>query len=493
MNKQKPYETELANKLQEVPLPDIELAWNDMEERLGNKKKRRFIPFFLFKTGIAIGLVAAVSGVAIWMHNETDNNKQQSFNKQTQSKLSAAKTNEKQPHSSTTSTLTVSKNAADKQEQQITQQQKQIISAQQKNNDGNNVIASIKDNNILQKNTVHIKASVAQQRAVTQLSIYQQKPKTKKLLKQKNDNVFEANIGNTVDAENSIKLNQVHPKDISVADSNQFSKSYMQSSIGLEKESTAKDTLTTVLNSAKDSSIVTSQTLAKPADSLKPKSANKKIRLSAGLAFYQQIPVDGQVFAAYNFNGNNAVLTDYIPALHLRMHFKKWFAEAGFRFAAPLWTNQQEYFRKTVYLNTTKTVVTNSLQLKKIYYHQLPVSVNYQLNNQFSIGTGLSWNYLYSNVTERTTTTQNILTGTYTSETSIAATKRFTDSFFYSNHVNLMLQTEYRYKRFGFMLRYSKGLQPYMQFVNAAGEMQQLSQQSLEFIFNIRLWKNFKP
>lgn len=486
MNKQKPYETELANKLQEVPLPDIELAWNDMEERLGNKKKRRFIPFFLFKTGIAIGLVAAVSGVAIWMHNETDNNKQQSFNKQTQSKLSAAKTSEKHLHSSTTSTLTVSKNAADKQEQQI-------ISAQQKNNDGNNVIASIKDNNILQKNSVHLKTTVAQKKALTPSILYQQKSNTKKLLKQKNDNVFETSIANTVDAENSIKLNQVHQDDITVADSNQFSKSYMQSSIGLEKESTAKDTLTTVLNSAKDSSIVTSQTLAKPADSLKPKSANKKIRLSAGLAFYQQIPVDGQVSAAYNFNGNNTVLTGYIPALHLRMHFKKWFAEAGFRFAAPLWTNQQEYFRKTVYLNTTKTVVTNSLQLKKIYYHQLPVSVNYQLNNQFSIGTGLSWNYLYSNVTERTTTTQNILTGTYTSETSIAATKRFTDSFFYSNHVNLMLQAEYRYKRFGFMLRYSKGLQPYMQFVNAAGEMQQLSQQSLEFIFNIRLWKNFKP
>src|SRR5215467_14838863 len=47
MNKRQPYEEEIAKQLENVPLPDENMAWADMRRRLEEGDDDRVVPFWL--------------------------------------------------------------------------------------------------------------------------------------------------------------------------------------------------------------------------------------------------------------------------------------------------------------------------------------------------------------------------------------------------------------------------------------------------------------
>jgi len=47
MNERLPYEEQLSEKWNDLPLPDENMAWADMRRRLDEEEKRRVIPFWL--------------------------------------------------------------------------------------------------------------------------------------------------------------------------------------------------------------------------------------------------------------------------------------------------------------------------------------------------------------------------------------------------------------------------------------------------------------
>src|ERR1700733_13123213 len=67
MNELLPYEPELAQKLQSLPMPDYNMAWADMQRRLDEDDDDSIIPFWLRGCGLWILLGIALLGIGWWL------------------------------------------------------------------------------------------------------------------------------------------------------------------------------------------------------------------------------------------------------------------------------------------------------------------------------------------------------------------------------------------------------------------------------------------
>ena len=132
------------------------------------------------------------------------------------------------------------------------------------------------------------------------------------------------------------------------------------------------------------------------------------------------------------------------------------------------------------------------MRLKKTYYHQLPVSFNYFLVSNLSVGIGGMYSHFYGAVTEKEITTFNTQTQAVSSIKQIIPVKHFTDSFLYKTQVHALLQADYHWKKFSFGLRYTKDIQPYIKYTRPDGTIDEEKNQSLQFILRYRLWNSRK-
>jgi hypothetical protein len=222
----------------------------------------------------------------------------------------------------------------------------------------------------------------------------------------------------------------------------------------------------------------------------KEKSSDKNFNYSAGIGLQQQIPFSGQTSVPYNYYGRKGSLSDYIPSVYLKMQKdKEWYFMGEFRFGAPQSLKEFSYSRKTNYDTATGQYIVTSMNLKKTYYHQLPLSFNYYIKPGLSLGIGGIYSRFYGAVTETEIRKVNLMTQTQAVNRKINRIQNFTDSFLYKTQVHLLLQAGYEWKRVGVGLRFTKDIQPYIRYTKPDGQINEEKNQTLQLILRYDLWK----
>lgn len=230
----------------------------------------------------------------------------------------------------------------------------------------------------------------------------------------------------------------------------------------------------------------------------KKDSSNKKnlFTYSAGISMQQLLPVAGQKTVPYNSQGRKGTLGDYIPSIYFRVNKeKKWFIQGEFRYGAPQYTREFVYKEnRREDTSGSQTFTTRSSNtLKKTYYHQLPVTFNYYVTKDWSVGGGLSWNKFVSAISDREVTRRdNSTTRDSVLSKGIVKEKHDSASGFAKSYFQGVFESQYKWKRFSFGARYTFGLQPYLKFTLLNGETGKESNRSLQLFLRYELWRSKK-
>lgn len=444
-----PYEQELAQKLQHLPLPDSNVAWEDMKRRLkDDDDDDDIIPFWL--RGCALwGLLGIfILGLGWWFFYQK---KPCIRNKPIKNQSTVIK------------------------KENTYRNQVNI----------NNTIYSV-NNNI----TINAKQYFAKKLSTNVISVADKQLLTK-----------ENSLGKTrikIGAHVKFNLTNIgaddetnNTNDTTVLIKNSTTISSQQSSFIKPK---TPGNIDSTQNIFKDSAQKKDQSKQKKVSKEKKDSLNtKSITFSIGTAMNQQIPIDGQQLISYNSLGRKGTLADYIPSLYARIYKgNKWFIQSEFRYGAPQPTKDILY-RQTIDTANPQYKNTTSTRLKKTYYHQLPVTFNYFILPNLSLGAGIIWNKFSSAVSTQDITQHNNSTGTDSviSKASFITSKK-ADSNFVSSYLQSVFEAQYKYRNFSFGIRYAFGIQPYLKFTLAGNTEQQEKNQSFLLFVRYELWRSKK-
>jgi hypothetical protein len=235
----------------------------------------------------------------------------------------------------------------------------------------------------------------------------------------------------------------------------------------------------------------------KPAPIAKTDSSKKrKISFSAGIAVHQQIPLAGQKFTPYSASGRKFSLADYLPSVYFRINKEnKWFIQTEFRYGAPQYTKEIEYrnYDKPDTIGQVPMMTNTKATVKKTFYHQLPITFNYYVLPNLSIGAGIAWNKFSSAISDQLKVRLNNAgqpDSVITEATGLMKVGR--DSVFSSSYFQAVLEAQYKWKRFSFGARYMAGLQPYIKFTLPGGARQEERNSSLQIFIRYQLWRSGK-
>jgi hypothetical protein len=226
----------------------------------------------------------------------------------------------------------------------------------------------------------------------------------------------------------------------------------------------------------------------------KDTSVKSLIFFSTGIAMHQQLPVAGQQLTPYNSLGRKGSIADYIPSAYFRVNKKdRWFAQAEFRYGAPQYIKEFEYRQKIVPdtgQNPASSTVTSS-KLKKTFYHQLPLTFNYIVLPNWSVGAGIQWNKFFGLVSEKAVAIRDNLSQQDTVVSKVVITESIDSATEFKKSYWLgIIETQYQWKRFSLGARYTFGLQPYIQFTLPGGSQQKERSQSIQVFLRYQLWRS---
>lgn len=490
MNEKLPYEDELNRQLHHLPLPDEEQAWQKMKKLLDEEDNNRKIPplFFLKSCGGWSLLFVLLTGIGLWFIFKP----QQWLNRE--HKVAVSSSPEKKSTTSTTEEV------ARKNSQKIKQQ------TELKRYDDSSLAMNKKQN--ADDKTEERNRNISKQ----EWSIVTEKNTSRKITERNNIVIAKKVIPKTKAAQKgNIK------KDVATAKSNskkdKYSNTNERNEIKKDEESTTQDTMKEsriVVNDVapksqpvKDTS-TTKQKEAEP-PSLKNDSVAKEKNVSekrqrkqwfgAGLAVQQQIPFSGQKAVPYNYLGRKGSLADYVPSVYVRLYSaKNWFIQLEFRYGAPQYTKEfiytQRFQRDSGFGGP---VVTNTFyRLKKTYYHQLPASFNYVIKPNWSVGAGVVYSRFYSAISEEEVRQRLLLQPDTLVSKRIVVDKVDSTYFFRRSNLQALLETQYHWKRFSVGARYIQGLQPYINYTDAAGVLRKEKNHSLQVFIRYQLWRQRK-
>jgi hypothetical protein len=250
----------------------------------------------------------------------------------------------------------------------------------------------------------------------------------------------------------------------------------------MQQDSAKTTSVDSTIKKADDPAIADSSKKQTPAK-------QKRIYFTAGLGIQQMVPLAGQSAVPYNKYGRSGSLSDYLPSVYLRMHKGKWFMQAEFRYGAPQSVKEFSFAQRTKYDTATNNLSVTNTVLRKTYYHQIPLTLNYHVHKNVSIGVGGMYSFFYGAVTQQEVRTQNVLTGQESFKTTIVPVRSFNDSFLYKSQVHLLVQADYHWKRFNLGLRYSSDLQPYIKYTLPDGSVRTEKNHSLQLFVRYRLFE----
>lgn len=222
-------------------------------------------------------------------------------------------------------------------------------------------------------------------------------------------------------------------------------------------------------------------------------SNENKLFFSTGLSLQQQLPMAGQKATPYSSTGRKSSLADYIPSVFVRLNKKdKWFLQAEFRYGAPQYSKEFTYQQVTIRDTSagSRFETTNSARLKKTFYHQLPLTFNYYVLPNWSVGGGVVWNKFYAAVSDRESIKRDNLNQLDSVLfKGIVSMKKDTTGTFASSYFQAVLETQYQWKRLSVGARYAFGLQPYIRFTLPGLGTKEERNSSMQLFLRFELWK----
>jgi len=487
MNEHLPYEDELMKRLDDLPLPGDDVAWEDMKRRLDEDEDRPIIPP-VFKGcgcyGAALLLLAIAALLIIdpakWFHHKTTDGPIKRDNTERKfllNKTSIDKTASIHRNDTARGTLLKDKTIS-LSEKSSTQTTLYTDSLDDKKELAKRRLPNSKGNLIQAKNSKAIKPSATTLNDLKNnvgVKKNYHHPNTYKKIQGK----FKAIISGAADTDstNSDSVDINRPEAHQQADT--ITKDSVNTNIkaGTSLDSMKKKRTDTTANKKKTT-----------IDSLQ----QKHIYFGAGIAINQLLPVAGQKSNPYNVLGRKSSLADYIPSVYVRMYRdRKWFIQSEFRYGAPQFTKGIVFVQKKVIDSISLTSTTTSKSVKKTFYHQLPVSFNYFIMPGLSVGAGITFNKFNSALVQ-----QDVSKASTTQPDSLVSSglvrQKKADSNFVKSYTQAIVEMQYQWKRFSAGARYSFGLQPYLQFTLPGGVKQQEKNTSLQIFIRYELWQSRK-
>lgn len=210
---------------------------------------------------------------------------------------------------------------------------------------------------------------------------------------------------------------------------------------------------------------------------------------AAGLGIYQPIPVNGEPAVPYNRYGRKGSLTDYIPAVYLRLYRKnKWFLHSGFRWGAPQAVSSFNY--KQAITDSGGMVIRSIYSLSKTYYHQVPFEFNYFILPGLSAGGGVVYNHFAGAVARKEVYGASATQPTLLSSAIVTENK---PGSFFKNHIQWCAEVQYQWRRLTAGMRYSSDINPYIQYkdINTGNTLEKKAT-ALNFFLRYNLWQSVK-
>jgi hypothetical protein len=466
MNEKFPFDENMDQPFNQLPLPDSEQSWQKMKALLDEEENRRR-PVAFWYNGLLWGILlfALATGVyfLLFSNNTIDSSKattsaQQSSSPKTVDQNSIHQpTENSEPHQSKPST-TGTPGFPEKMSQ------KNIV---------------LKDNELsLSKSPFLVTEKMAKAGKNPQAEKKANGNNQPKATKNEN-----SRIPLTVPENN--KANPVE----SLEQVNDVKKNEESSNPVTTKTDTAD--MNDPLKNGKKKDSVNKLRLKPAIDTTRETGSDKKYFFSAGIGIQQQIPLGDQGSVPYDVYGREASIADYIPSVFFRFHQEdKWFIMGEFRYGAPQKVNDFNYSQHSIYDTTSMTLSTTTMRLKKTYYHQLPISFNYYVKPGLSVGLGMMYSRFYGAVSEKEIRKENVYTQDVSYTKSISNMKGFTDSFLHKSQWHFVLNTDYQWKNFLLGLRFTKDVQPYIKYTQPDGMINEEKNYSLQVIFRWQFWKS---
>lgn len=478
MSDRLPYEEQLAKQWNDLPLPDENMAWEDMKRRLEEDDDDGIIPVWLRGCGLWGLLLVVLFGLGWWLirQHKTENKKEQPVVKQ-----EAGVKKNKEENGNTIPLI------IDKTEEKIKDTKVPVekinerdILPVNKQIEKDRIVAK-KEYEILKEN----KKTTNKKKKKTELTYPLQQRSDKSLKVKKEKQIVDKNDTGVIPES---KLQDDENNKERIVKRNNPDAVVKNSADSISLKEAIRNTINNIVKApAKTGGLVSKDNIPKK-DSAKQKS----ILFSAGIALHQLVPVDGQKLNPYNSQGRKGSIGDYIPSVYFRVHKeKKWFLQSEFRYGAPQYTREIVYQQKIVRDTFNTTATTTSARLKKTFYHQLPVSFNYFVLPDLSIGGGFVWNSFNSAVSEQDVVRRFISTGVDSVlSKGVILNNMKADSNFARSYFQALVEAQYQWKRFSFGARYSFGLQPYLKFQLPGGTQQSERNRSLQLFIRYELWKS---
>jgi len=484
MNRLLPYEIELKQVWNDLPLPDVNMAWEDMKRRLDKDDRRRFFPIWF--TGCAgWGLLAILLvGLGWWTLRP-----EKWFVKEQESEQSVP---------ATISNKDIARNDTLNYPGTINVSGKKIDSF---------IERTSKETIKLDPETSSIVKTYPEDHPIVTEGKGTIKPEEKLKIQNRKNQVLKSNPVNP-NQRLIVKTNKIPAKPGEFKSDKGVDKPVIVEN-GKVSDSTRPDIRPNLhpIKSIDGNIVNTSADSIQKKDSIitppKPDPAkiqpdndstkNRAFIISGGIGLHQQLPIAGQKWSPYSASGRKTSLADYIPSIYLRLkRAEKWFAQAEFRYGAP--QNTKEFAFRQQIINDTGTNprfrITNTSMLKKTFYHQLPLSFNYFILPNWSAGGGVQWNKFYAAITEK----ESIYRNNFTQQDSLLGKniqKLDTDSAteFRKSYWQAMLQTQYKWEKLTIGARYNFGLQPYINFILPGGSPQQEKNSSFQLFLQLELFR----
>lgn len=257
-------------------------------------------------------------------------------------------------------------------------------------------------------------------------------------------------------------------------------------------DSLLRKTVSTIVPKDTAKKLVDDTTVAGKNSESNPKE-KRALYFGAGVGLHQLIPIAGQRSTPYSASGRKNSLGDYIPSVYLRLYKeKRWFIQSEFRYGAPQYTREQVFSQaKSVDSSGVYETVNNS-SVKKTFYHQLPLSFNYFVLPGLSIGAGISYNRFSSAVVQQESYQRNIASQVDSFRVSTIEQHKGVDTNFAKSYFQGLFELQYQRKRLSTGMRYSFGLQPYLIFTLPGAQQSREKNSAFQFFIRYELWRSKK-
>jgi hypothetical protein len=506
MSNHSPYNNELANKMENVPMPNIEMAWADMEKRLAKKDDKKPIPFWLNGCAIFALVGILLLGGLYWYYNSTNNN----YNKNDNDKKEVANILK-----DSTNKLNTNNNNAIENETNDNKINTKNSDAVAKNNIENNVstinkIATTPSND---ENSEKIKRQY-KTKSSTKINITggaaeveNDAIKTKEIITERkkgnaNEN-FAKKLPISRKTKSKTRTNTTSP-DVESGAEEENKSIETKTEIKEQTETTKSEPLNILKEATKEEKIASTEVkkeLPKIQDSsntkiVKPKKIKSKLIFSTGIGLQQQLPIDGQTNIPYNSLGRKGTLLDYIPSVYARIEKeKKWFIQIEGKYGAPQYNKELVYaqtsIRDTGFLRNFVNITSTTL--KKSFYHQIPISFNYYVTPKWSVGAGMQFNKFSAALAETEEVRRNDLSQT---EVKLSNAQNIvnvdSNNVFTKQYSLALLETQFQWRRFTVGAKYTFGLSPYINFTLPGGTQQSLTSKTALVFVKYELWRSKK-